>query len=335
MCCRFISIVFVLIGSSAFASEEKNMFFFGESVIQYREDKLRERVNENETSITNISIVAQKNMDKNKSIRVELLGEESRVTDEFNLTIGELFYKQTLSFEESTYLNFNYTVGFMKLRHGILNPIDGNFSQLPNYYQFLYGLPRGIDVGGVFEKKITEKISLGFGGYLGQTVRDSDGFQAEAEGLPYTLHFSYSPFETLELNAHYYQREFANSPEIRGFGFDLRSLFRYKSLNLYLNAETWSIDSISVQNNSNGFIYLINPKVEFKGVYLEGFYSNESWNFKDDSTQVNEQFISHRLGYKISKYFILETEYLTIENSDLQSNKEEAFQARAYFNWEL
>lgn len=335
MPCSFVFIFILFTSSLAFSLETKNIEFFGESAIQYREDRLRERVNDNETNITNLSIVAQKNFDDDKAIRIEILGEESQITQEFNLTIGELFYNQELEFKDREYLNFNYTVGFMKLKYGLLNPIDGNFAQLPNYYQFLFGLPRGIDVGLSFEKRITEKLILGLGGYFGQTVRDSDGFQPDSVGLPYNAYLKYSPYRWIEMNGHYYSREFENTPDISGVGFDIKTNFRLGPIDFFLNAETWSIDSVADVSESNGLVFLVNPKIEYRGLYLEGFYTDESWEFSRDSIQVSENFTSHRLGFKFSKYFIFETEYLLVENSDLVGSREEALQARVYFNWEM
>lgn len=324
-----------IIGFSVNATEANKLNFLGESAIQFREDRLRERVNENETSITNLSIAAERKFDSDKFIRLEILGEESRVTNEFNLTVGELFYNQQFDFDNSKFLNFNYTVGFMKLKYGILNPIDGNFAKLPNYYQFLYGLPRGIDVGLAIEKRLTSTLTLGFGGYFGQTVRDSDGFRSESVGVPYNTYLNFKPLKWLEMNAHHYTKEFVNTPEISGIGFDVKTNFKLGPFDLNLNAETWSIDSIAGTAESSGFVYLLNPRVQFKGLYLEGFFTDESWDFDNDSIKVNESFSSYRLGFNISEYFIFETEYLLIENSELTTLKEDALQARVYFNWKM
>ena len=327
-------VILTLFCSFSFA-KKNTLDFSGESAIQYREDRLRERVNENQTDITNLSIVAEKTFDDDKRLKVEILGEESRVTEEFNLTIGELYYNQEFNFDEREYLNFNYTLGFMKLKYGLLNPIDGNFAQLPNYYQFLFGLPRGIDVGLAFEKKITKALSFGVGGYFGQTVRDSDGFQPESIGLPYNTYLDYKPFDWLDVRAHYYSRQFVNTPEISGLGFDFKTNFRAGLFDLSFNGEAWSINSIAESIESDGLVYLINPKVSFKGLYVEGFYSDESWSFTGDSGSVGENYLSSRLGYSFSEYFIFETEYLIVENSELSTRREESFQARVYFNWEM
>ena len=122
----FKALLFYLLTTNAFA-DLNNLILSGSSSIQYRQDQIRERVNSNETNITNLSIIADSYLDNKKSekIRVELLGEENISSNDLYLTVGEVFYQNN-----DILKRLNFKIGLMKLNYGLLNPIDGTFARL-------------------------------------------------------------------------------------------------------------------------------------------------------------------------------------------------------------
>ncbi len=302
----------------------------GEVIFDYRSDRVRTGVNTDDTNIRTVSVVLEKKTGKDSEIYFELLGDENTGQSGLDLSLGEVYFNHRI---EKSQIGFDFKLGVMKLDYGVLNPIDGMFNKMPSYYNFMYGLPRGLDIGATATVSIlNDKISFGLSGYTGKSLRATDQFQRKIYGQPYHMKVNYQIFEKNNISGHYFSREYEGTPKIRGYGLSYDGSFTYKTLQLSLIGEWMNLNSNIGSYTSSANAYLLFPKLQYQRFYIGGVIAREDWTYTE-SNNTSENYTSVRLGVDLLENVTFEVEQLKITDVDNNVNKEDSLLARILMQW--
>lgn len=302
--------------------------------LEYRSDRLREMQNPNSTNIRNLSLLANLFEEENSGFVLEILGEEDGAGS-LNVNIGELYYHSrfTLFSQQDSKIN----VGVLKLGYGILNDLDGLFSVLPSYYNYLYDLPRGLDTGVQFSTQVLiPELTLSLGVFAGKNLRQTDSKNREIEVLPHHVKLAWAANSASNLAVNYFSRKYEGQPLVRGFGLEYQyfNLLQIMGVSLDLDLELWSITASINSLQNTGLAALVAPKLSYKKLFFQPYVSIEQWG-QDGTQDSREIFFTGKLGYVFNKNFQFIIEQTQIRNSNVDLYKENSLQARVVSQWQF
>lgn len=315
---------------NSWASED--LVITGEAIFDYRSDKIRKKTNTDETNIRAVSIVLKKSFKDKSQIHFEILGDENVGKEGLDLSLGEVYFSQPFQY---SFIDSDFKFGVMKLEYGALNSLDSMFYKLPSYYDFMYGLPRGLDVGLFSDLYFLDrKLSIGMGIHFGKSLRATDQFQRKIYGLPYSTRVKYRLSEVNYLSAHYFVREYEGTPKIRGYGLNYYGEYQYKFLDMSVLFEWMNLNSNIGTYTSTANAYVIIPRLEYKKIYFSPVISFEKWS-DQQSADRSESYFSIRGGVEFTRNFTFEIENLVVKDQKNNIKKEDSWLARLFLKWDF
>lgn len=300
--------------------------------LEVQQDQLRQTNNPNRTNIRNLSLGFNFKEDNNV-FRFELLGEQSQLSNDINMNVGEFYLTSEIN---DSYIPTKVFAGAVKLDYGILNDLDGVLSYLPSYYSVLYDLPRGIDSGlGLQTLFLDEKLSFSSFVFLGRNLRQEDAQNQRLDVAPHHFKLTWNESD-IKISANYFSRKYEGQALIQGVGLELSGLeySLFKSwLKLNLSAEVFSLRTSLNGLNTQGVAGLIHPELEIKSVLFRSVLAMEQWSQSNQTS--TETYSTLGLGYKFTKNIHAYFERSEIANTTNALVKEQSYQFRLVSQWML
>lgn len=307
---------------------------FSEISLEHRYDQLRPLQNNQTTSLRSLSLGFELQTQDSFSLVGELLSDQM-IKNELNVNVGELYFSYNSLIDKESTLDYRLSIGIMKLNYGLLNRKDAQFAVLPSYYSILYDLPRGLDTGATIELLFYQNFFSSFSAYAGQNLRTTDDRNRELEVAPHHLSVGWRNADgQKKLSLNYFSRKYLNQPLIQGTGIqwnDDKGIF-LGALQLKLEAEFWNFSTEMNGLEQRGLSALLAPHFQFKKLFFQPYVASEQWS-QSDSEDINEFFVTFKVGYEFTSYLKFIIERTQIRNPDTGIFREESFQARLFSQW--
>lgn len=297
--------------------------------LEAMQDQLRPANNPNRSNIRNLSLGLNFRDNGNK-FRFEILGEQSPLTNDINMAVGEFYVVSTLN----TNIPTQIFAGATKLEYGILNDLDGVLSFLPSYYNVLYDLPRGIDSGlGMNTAVLNQKLSLSGFVFLGRNLRQVDAQNQRLDVAPHHLKLTWNEND-FKVSLNYFSRKYETQSLIQGLGLeftDFEIYFLKSWIKLNLSSEVFALQTSLNGATNRGFAGLVYPELQVKSVLLRSILALEQWTQNGKSSL--ESYSTVGLGYEFNKNIKAYFERSEINNLTNSLVKEQSYQIRLISQW--
>ncbi len=297
--------------------------------LEAMQDQLRSTNNPTRSNVRNLSLGLNL-MDEGNKFRFEILGEQSSITNDVNVAVGEFYVTSKLN----TKIPSQVFAGATKLEYGLLNDLDGVLSFMPSYYNILYDLPRGIDSGvGLNTLFFNERLSLSSFVFLGRNLRQTDSQNQRLDVVPHHLKLSWKN-DHFNLSLNYFARKYETQALIEGVGLEFSDLevYFFKSwLKLNLSSEIFALQTSLNGATNRGFAGMIFPELQLRSFLLRSVLALEQWT--QNNTSVLEAYSTVGLGYMLNKNIKAYIERSEIQNLTNDLVKEQSFQVRLVSQW--
>lgn len=311
------------------ADPDKKYAVDAELSLEAMQDQLRQTNNPTRSNVRNLSLGVNLVDDGNK-FRFEILGEQSPLTNDVNVAVGEFYVTSNLK----TKIPTQVFAGATKLEYGLLNDLDGVLSFMPSYYHVLYDLPRGIDSGvGLNTLFLNERLSLSSFVFLGRNLRQTDAQNQRLDVVPHHFKLSWKD-DNFRLSLNYFSRKYETQALIQGVGLEFSEfeVFLFKSwLKLNLSSEVFALQTSLNGATNRGMAGMLFPELQVSSFLLRSVLAIEQWT--QNNTSVVEAYSTVGVGYMLNKNIKAYFERSEINNMTNNLVKEQTYQFRLVSQW--